>query len=216
MNKAYRLVWSVAKNLWVVAAELVSGNGGPPPVTAASRISHDKPDPVTRTLPLSAFIMALEPRFMFDAAGAATAAVVDRPHADVSTPDRNADQASHHGLFGDSSGRVLDTGKQYGSSAVLDALAHHRVQGDRAGQDQQPTGVLFVDSRVEDIQSLIAGVKPGIEIVFLDAQKDGVSQISSYLQKHTDISSIYIFSHGSTGAVAIGTTTLDALTLTDR
>jgi hypothetical protein len=42
MNKAYRLVWSVAKNLWVVAAELVSGNGGPPPVEAARRSTYDK------------------------------------------------------------------------------------------------------------------------------------------------------------------------------
>jgi len=219
MNKAYRLVWSVAKNLWVVAAELVSGNGGPPPVEAARRAAFDKPEPATRSLPLSAFIMALEPRFMFDAAGAATAVVVDRSHADVSTPDRSADQANHHhGLFGDTSGRAPDAGKHYGSSAVLDALAHHRVQSDRVGQerDQQPSGVLFVDSRVDDIQSLIAGVKPGIEIVFLDAQKDGVSQISSYLQNHTYISSIYIFSHGSTGSIAIGTTILDAATITDR
>ena len=32
MNKAYRLIWNIAKDAWVIAAEIVKGNGGPPPV----------------------------------------------------------------------------------------------------------------------------------------------------------------------------------------
>jgi filamentous hemagglutinin family protein len=36
MNKAYRLIWSKAKERWIVAAEIVRGNGGPPPVTVAA------------------------------------------------------------------------------------------------------------------------------------------------------------------------------------
>src|ERR1035437_5473328 len=36
MNKAYRLIWSRAKDAWVVAAEIVKGNGGPPPITVSA------------------------------------------------------------------------------------------------------------------------------------------------------------------------------------
>ena len=38
MNKAYRLIWSRAKDAWVVAAEIVKGNGGPPPVTMSAML----------------------------------------------------------------------------------------------------------------------------------------------------------------------------------
>lgn len=33
MNKAYRLIWSLVKDAWVIVAEIVKGNGGPPPLT---------------------------------------------------------------------------------------------------------------------------------------------------------------------------------------
>jgi filamentous hemagglutinin family protein len=36
MNKAYRLIWSKAKDAWVIAAEIVKGNGGPPPITVGA------------------------------------------------------------------------------------------------------------------------------------------------------------------------------------
>lgn len=39
MNKAYRLVWSKAKEAWVVAAETVSGNGAAPPVTSVAAVA---------------------------------------------------------------------------------------------------------------------------------------------------------------------------------
>ena len=38
MNKAYRLIWSKAKERWIVAAEIIKGNGGPPPVTVAAAV----------------------------------------------------------------------------------------------------------------------------------------------------------------------------------
>jgi filamentous hemagglutinin family protein len=36
MNKAYRLIWSKAKDAWVIVAEIVRGNGGPPPLTVTA------------------------------------------------------------------------------------------------------------------------------------------------------------------------------------
>lgn len=39
MNKAYRLIWSQVKNAWVIVAEIVKGNGGPPPITVKAVIA---------------------------------------------------------------------------------------------------------------------------------------------------------------------------------
>ena len=36
MNKAYRLIWSAAKDAWIIVAEIIKGNGGPPPVTVTA------------------------------------------------------------------------------------------------------------------------------------------------------------------------------------
>ncbi len=35
MNKSFRLIWNNAKQLWIIAAEIIKGNGGPPPVKGA-------------------------------------------------------------------------------------------------------------------------------------------------------------------------------------
>ena len=35
-----------------------------------------------------------------------------------------------------------------------------------------PSAIAFIDTKVEDYQSLIAGVKPGTEVVVLDGNKE--------------------------------------------
>ncbi|MGL6339098.1 MAG: DUF4347 domain-containing protein, partial [Waterburya sp.] len=37
--------------------------------------------------------------------------------------------------------------------------------------------IAFIDSHVADYQSLVAGVKPGTEVVILDANRDAIAQI---------------------------------------
>ncbi|WP_173202222.1 Ig-like domain-containing protein, partial [Geobacter sp. SVR] len=224
MNRAYRLIWNAAKEAWVVAAELVKGKGRAPagtgrPLPAADRSGMSRMDnPASAAAPFSSLMMALEPRFVFDAAGAATAAAVADGSHDAAVPDKNAEQARHHERSGDHSGREQHDGRDNFSSDILKALGHNRVHGDRSAQDrdEQAHSVLFIDPRVPDVPSLAAGVRPGVEIVFLDPNQDGVTQISGYLQSHTSISSVHIFSHGASGSILIGTTNLDAGTISGR
>ena len=54
-----------------------------------------------------------------------------------------------------------------------------------------------------------AGAERDIEVVLLDANKDGVKQISQALAKRSDISAVHLVSHGSDGAVQLGSSTLD-------
>jgi hypothetical protein len=68
--------------------------------------------------------------------------------------------------------------------------------------------IAFIDSQVEDYQSLMTGVMPGTEAIVLDSRADGVAQITQVLTNRTKIDSIHIVSHGSPGCLQLGKTQL--------
>jgi uncharacterized delta-60 repeat protein len=68
--------------------------------------------------------------------------------------------------------------------------------------------IAFIDTQVEDYQSLVAGVKPGTEVVVLEAKGDAIDQITQVLATRTNIDSIHIISHGSPGNLQLGKTRL--------
>ncbi|MEK0184871.1 DUF4347 domain-containing protein [Microcoleus anatoxicus] len=68
------------------------------------------------------------------------------------------------------------------------------------------SAIAFIDSKVKDYQSLIAGVKPGTEVVVLDGNRDAIEQITQILACRTNIDSIHIVSHGAPGSLQLGKT----------
>jgi hypothetical protein len=70
--------------------------------------------------------------------------------------------------------------------------------------------IVFVDSAVEDWQSLAAGVKPGIEVILVYRTRDGIEQISEALQSRKGIESVHIISHGESGSLQLGQTKLNS------
>jgi Ca2+-binding RTX toxin-like protein len=66
------------------------------------------------------------------------------------------------------------------------------------------SAIAFIDTQVENYQSLIAGVKPGTEVVVLDANRDAIDQITQILRDRTNIDSIHIVSHGAPGSLQLG------------
>ncbi|HEY9892853.1 MAG TPA: DUF4347 domain-containing protein, partial [Candidatus Sericytochromatia bacterium] len=66
------------------------------------------------------------------------------------------------------------------------------------------SAIAFIDTQVENYQSLIAGVKPGTEVVVLDGNKDAIDQITNILGDRTNIDSIHIVSHGAPGSLQLG------------
>ncbi|MEG3924876.1 DUF4347 domain-containing protein, partial [Microcoleus sp. T3_D1] len=66
------------------------------------------------------------------------------------------------------------------------------------------SSIAFIDTKVENYQSLIAGVKPGTEVVVLDGNKDAIDQITEILALRTNIDSIHIVSHGAPGSLQLG------------
>lgn len=74
--------------------------------------------------------------------------------------------------------------------------------------------IVFIDSKVENYESLIEGVITGVEVVVLDPNRDGVEQIDQVLAGRQGISSVSIISHGEPGQLSLGATQLTADNLT--
>jgi len=83
----------------------------------------------------------------------------------------------------------------------------------------QQTEIVFVDARVPDAQKLLddllsqQNATRQIEVKWLDAQTDGIEQISDALADRRDIAALHIISHGSDGQVQLGSTWLNDSTL---
>ena len=73
--------------------------------------------------------------------------------------------------------------------------------------NQKARSVAFVDTRLDQVEQLIAGIEAD-QIVLIDAQQNGVEQITQTLSQHDSLSSVHIFSHGSSGSLQLGNTSL--------
>ncbi|MEG4924534.1 DUF4347 domain-containing protein, partial [Microcoleus sp. F10-D1] len=68
---------------------------------------------------------------------------------------------------------------------------------------------MVVDSRVENYEQLIGGLKAGTEVFVLNSTKDAIEQITEILGQRNSIKSLHIVSHGREAAVEIGSTELN-------
>jgi len=84
--------------------------------------------------------------------------------------------------------------------------------------DNPPTAttLVFIDSAVQDSADIISAIDPTAEIVYLDAKKDGLTQIADYLEGRSDIDNIQIISHGNQAALHLGNEILTNDNLADH
>lgn len=75
------------------------------------------------------------------------------------------------------------------------------------------TSLVFIDPNVDNYRSLLADVSPFAEAIVLDPSKDGIEQITKELSSHQGISDIEIVSHGASGRLQLGQTSLDSANL---
>jgi uncharacterized repeat protein (TIGR02059 family) len=64
--------------------------------------------------------------------------------------------------------------------------------------------VVFISDDVDDAQTLLGGLRPGVEAVVLDSTRDGLAQIADHLAGRSGIASLHIVSHGVSGNVELG------------
>ncbi|MGN6315471.1 DUF4347 domain-containing protein, partial [Trinickia sp.] len=155
-------------------------------------------------------IVALEPRIVYDASAASIGAAAVAPQHHVT-----ADAQPTSGEHDTSSAASMRAVHGYTTAAVTggngagaaDSSATRAVHGftDTAAQttDKQ---VVFINSNVADLQTLVAGLPAGTQYVVLDSTKDGLVQIEQYLQEHPGVSAIHLVSHGVAGEFQVGST----------
>ncbi|WP_426608556.1 tail fiber protein [Bradyrhizobium sp. McL0616] len=71
--------------------------------------------------------------------------------------------------------------------------------------------VVFIDSRVADIQTLLSGLAPDEQAFVLNGSSDGLAQIATILKDNglTGLSSISIVGHGAPGEIELGSSVID-------
>ena len=77
----------------------------------------------------------------------------------------------------------------------------------------ETTGIVFIDPKVDDYEMLMAGVTPGLEVVLLDENFDGIAQITQALKGRIGLSSLHIVAHGEVGSLWLGKGFVDSNTL---
>jgi lipopolysaccharide export system protein LptA len=75
--------------------------------------------------------------------------------------------------------------------------------------------IVFIDSRVPDIEDLLNGLQPDEQAFVIDSSSDGIQQVADILAANnlTDLSSISIVSHGESGALELGSSFVNATNL---
>ena len=73
--------------------------------------------------------------------------------------------------------------------------------------------IVFVDSRVANYQSFIDNLTEPADVFILDGESHGLTQMADYLKGRTGIDAIHVISHGSQGALYLGSTVLNSLNL---
>jgi Ca2+-binding RTX toxin-like protein len=72
--------------------------------------------------------------------------------------------------------------------------------------------IIFLDTSLSGWQTLLAGFDPRVEVVLLDADRDGLEQIAFALQDRRNLDAIHIYFHGSAGTLRLGSATLSQST----
>ncbi|MDD5250974.1 MAG: DUF4347 domain-containing protein, partial [Rhodocyclaceae bacterium] len=100
-----------------------------------------------------------------------------------------------------------DVAHEAAAPAHTDALAATRPL---AAEAPAPAAreIAFVDTRLTDWQSLVAGIRPGIEVVLVQPDQNGVDAMLAALQGQHDLAAIYVFGHGATGTAELGSSIL--------
>jgi VCBS repeat-containing protein len=110
---------------------------------------------------------------------------------------------------------------QHDGAAEQRTLAATGEFGHVTTQDAQSRRheLVIVDANTPDYRKLVddinqqGGADRSIEVVVLDANKDGIGQITDILAQRKDLAAVHLISHGADGEVQLGSNVLDFATL---
>ncbi|MDO8811922.1 MAG: DUF4347 domain-containing protein, partial [Gallionella sp.] len=78
---------------------------------------------------------------------------------------------------------------------------------------QSLTTIVFIDGALPDLQAILSGLDPSVTAIVLDPALDGIQQMADALVGASNLSSIHVISHGSSGHINLGAAQLSQDTL---
>ena len=92
------------------------------------------------------------------------------------------------------------------------------ITGDNAPREAEKQTLVIVDSSLPDYEDLIQQIPADKThtLAILDANTNGMDQITNILAEHRNMDTVYILSHGSDGALRLGNSWLDSTDLAHR
>ena len=155
---------------------------------------------------------ALESRQLFDGAALAVAAAahpadsidghhaeapVAAPHVPPAPPAPVADQNAGHAP------------ERSALSATESAdRTSPKLASAEPSSDATPHVVYVVDQNVADWQQIVGALPKGSDVILIDANSDGATQLANALRGRTDINALSIVSHGAAGEITLGNSTI--------
>lgn len=152
----------------------------------------------------------LEERVLIGASPMATVAEVASVVAESST-------AEHQTFVAENNLTLSDTAQSGGGHADS-SLASDQSDENTTASPTAVRGIelIVIDSRVQDADTLLENLlntDRDFRILRLDADLDGLRQISDRLDLLRNVSAIHLLTHGTDGQIFLGSTTLNASTL---
>jgi len=72
---------------------------------------------------------------------------------------------------------------------------------------------VFIDSHIDNLEHLLAGIVPGARVTVLQPDVDGITQITRQLRTLPSVEAVHILAHGAPGQLNLGNTQLGLHTL---
>ena len=101
-------------------------------------------------------------------------------------------------------------------TANAEATSENSENGDAPAEAVRGIELIVIDSRVQDADTLLANLLStdrDFRLLRLDANSDGLTQISERLEQLRNVNAIHLLTHGNTGEILVGSTVLNADTL---
>ena len=96
---------------------------------------------------------------------------------------------------------------------LLDPLTGLGVESQPFATTKAAEELLILDAGVAEPERLLEGLRPGIEVVRLSADRDGIAQISEVLAGRSGLRALHVLAHGEEASLSLGSTTMSLTSL---
>ena len=135
--------------------------------------------------PQKLFIEPLEQRIMLDGAGASTFLdLID---------ERNQQQIK----INSSNKDIYKEGDNSNKDIPFTNIARDKIRNDKKN-------IVFIDSAVEDYETITSSFKENTEFYLINSNEDGFKRISEILSDRENIDALHLIGHGSSGQILFG------------